>query len=112
MSLYGDYIRERLNDGIIENANGFATYRFIDSNGVPAVYIVDIYVVPDARKSKLASEMADEIVKIGLHNGCRQLIGTVCPSAKGATDSLKVLLAYGMSLFSADKDVIIFKKEI
>lgn len=112
MSQYGDYIKERLGDGIIERAEGFATYRFFDKDGVFGVYIVDIYVGPLFRKTKVASEMADEICAIAKEKGCTRLIGTVVPSANGSTDSLKVLLGYGMILHSASNDVIVFRKEL
>jgi hypothetical protein len=56
--------------------------------------------------------MADEVVCLGLVNGCHLLVGTVVPSAKNSTPSLKVLLAYEMSVHSASNDLIVFKKEI
>lgn len=112
MSMYGDYVRERLGDEILEFAYGFATFRFIEQDGVPCVYIVDIYVKPEFRKSKVASEMADQIVLMGKNKECKMLLGTVSPRARNATDSLKVLLGYGMVLHSCSSEVIIFKKEI
>lgn len=110
MSQYGDYILERLGDRIVERAEGFATYRFL--NEKKTVYIIDIYVAPLFRKTKVASEMADEIVETAKKEGATEAIGTVVPSAKCSTDSLKVLLGYGMSLQSAANDLIVFKKEI
>lgn len=108
--MYGDYIKERLGDEIVERDEGFATYRYIERDGIPCVYIVDIYVRPDFRKTNIASEMADEIVRKS--GTCKRLLGTVCPSARGSTESLKVLLGYGMSLHSCQNDLIIFRKEI
>ncbi len=112
MSMYGSYIKERLGDEIMETDRGFATYKYVDSNGIPAVYIMDIYVRPDFRKENVASELADAIVNIALKDGRKLLIGTVVPSSNGSTASLKVLLGYGMSLLSASNDVIVMKKEI
>ncbi len=109
MSLYGDYITEKVGDGIIEWKEGFATYRFLNNE---QVYIVDIYVRPDFRKTRVASDMADMIVGIAKEKGAKELIGSVVPSNKNSTDSLKVLLAYGMTLKSASNDLIIFRKEI
>lgn len=110
MSLYADYLNERTNDEIIEWPSGFATYRYL--NDGKTVYIVDIYTVPDHRKSGAASELADVIVARAKEKGFTELIGTVCPSAKGATISMRVLLGYGMELKSAGNDCIIFRKEI
>jgi ribosomal protein S18 acetylase RimI-like enzyme len=108
VSLYGDYLRERTNDHILETGRGFATYRFVEN----AVYIVDIYVVPQFRKSGEASQMADAIAKAAKEQGCTKMLGSVVPSMKGSLDSVKVLLAYGMRPVSAREDFIVFEKEI
>lgn len=112
MSMWGDYIKEHRDDGIVESENGFATYRFVPIDAEPAVYLVDIYVRPELRKSDIASDMANQICEIGKEKGCRFLIGSVAPQAKKATESLKVLLAYGMRLHSASNELIVFVKEI
>lgn len=109
-SLYAQYLRERTTDGILETATGFATYRYLD--GGKSVYVVDIYVVPGHRKSGEAAALADAIACEAKAKGCSEMIGTVQPSAKGATTSLKVLLAYGMELQSAGADCIILSKKI
>lgn len=109
MSLYADYIQERTNDYIIEDETGFATYRFLNEK---SVYIIDIYVRPDVRTSKLASKMANEIAEIAKHKGCTEMFGTVVPSAKGSDTSIKVLQGYGMRLHNSSNDLIVFKKDI
>lgn len=109
MSMYGDYVRERLGDDIVENATGFATYRYL--NGYQ-VYIVDIYVHPDYRKTGAASALADSIVDLAKIRGCTELLGTVVPTASGSTDSLKVLLGYGMTLQGITDGLIVFRKDI
>ncbi len=92
----------------MESPSGFATYRYIEDGS--AVYIVDLYVVPECRKSGHAAGMADLIAEIARGRGCKSMVGTVVPSTKGSTDSLKVLIAYGMTLESSEKNVIIFRK--
>lgn len=109
MSHYADYLRERTTDEIIESQNGFATYRFTDER---TVYIVDLYVAPIARKLKVASQFADQIVSIAKERGCSRLLGSVVPSTRGSNDSLRVLLGYGMRLDSCTNDFILFSKEI
>jgi hypothetical protein len=109
VSLYADYLLERTFDHIVETDKGFATYRFLNES---QVYIVDLFVLPQYRKTYVASDMADIIVEIAKQKGCTELIGTVVPSTKGSNTSLQTLLAYGMTLKSADKDLIIFKKDI
>jgi ribosomal protein S18 acetylase RimI-like enzyme len=108
--MYSQYVMERTNDLVLETESGFATYRYV--NDGKTVYIVDIYVVPDFRQTKAATLMADEIVNEAKARGCKDLIGTVVPSTKNSTLSLKVLLGYGMTLNSAANDVVVFRKEI
>jgi ribosomal protein S18 acetylase RimI-like enzyme len=109
VSLYADYISERTNDSIIEIPQGFATYRLLNEK---TCYIIDIYVIPEARQSKIASKLADEITSLAKAKGCTELIGTVVPSAKNSDTSIKVLQGYGMKLDSAQNDLIVFRKQI
>lgn len=81
-------------------------------NDGDTVYIVDIYTEPDYRQGKMATQMADEICKEAKAKGCRKLIGTVIPSTKNSTLSLKVLLGYEMTLKYASSDLIVFEKEL
>lgn len=110
MSLYAEYLREKTEDQILETNDGFATYRYIDFHEEKAVYIIDIYVIPSKRQKNIASQLADEIV--ALSPGCKYLLGSVIPSNKSSTISLKVLLGYGMNLDSCSTDFILFKKEL
>lgn len=109
MSMYADYIKERMGDEIIEREEGFATYRYVNSY---EVYIIDIYVKPDFRKTNIASQMADEIAEIARKEGKVMMIGTVSSTAKNPTESIKVLLGYGMKFRSSNQDGIIFEKEM
>lgn len=108
MSLYAKYLIERTNDRILETAHGFATYRILPEQ--KSAYIIDIYVESDFRKAGTASQMADEIAKIAKKEGCNKLLGSVVPSAKNSTDSIRVLLAYGMKIHSSSNDFIIFER--
>ena len=110
--MYADYIKEIHGDECVETEEGFATYRFIDDSGVPSVYIIDIYVRPDFRKSMAASHMADQIVELAKKRGCRRLLGTVNMSIKDPTSSAKFLFRYGMQLYVSSPNSIIFKKEL
>lgn len=110
MSHYADYLKEKTDDKIIESETGFASYRYL--NDGKTVYIIDIYVIPLFRKSGAASDMADIIVTEAKERGCTELLGTVMPSNKNSTDSLKVLLGYGMKLQSISGEFIIFRKDI
>lgn len=108
MSLYGDYILERENQGIVESEYGFATYQVSGHE----CYIKDIYVIPEMRTSGLASKMADKIAGLAKEKGCTYLSGSVCPSTNNSTSSLKVLLAYGFKLAKSDVNMIWLIKEL
>lgn len=110
MSLYADYVQERTNDKVMEIPEGFATYRYLTDD--KTVYIIDIYIMPEHRNNGAATKLADLIVAHAKELNCTQLIGSVVPSTKNSTDSVKVLLAYGMSLNSANNDFVVFRKEI
>ncbi len=109
MSLYADYVKERLGDEIIESKSGFATYRFTDDK---TVYLVDLYVSPDFRKMGVARDMANLVGEIAKKRGCIKMIGSVVPSAKGSAQSMKVLLAYGMVPDSSTNDFVLFRKDL
>lgn len=108
-SLYAQYLSERTNDQILENEQGFITWRFLNDK---QVYIVDIFVKKEFRKTKVASTLADYVCSIAKNLGYKQILGTIVPSTKGSNASLRVLWGYGMTLFSAEPDLIIMKKDL
>lgn len=110
VSFYGDYLKERTDDCILEDSYGFATYRFLNEG--KSVYIVDIYTTPEMRKTGHAAKLADQIADEARKEGCTEMLGTVNPSTKGSTASLKVLLAYGMTLVSSQENVIVMRKDL
>jgi predicted GNAT family acetyltransferase len=109
MSLFSEYKMEREGKFVIESENSFAVYSFPDGE---SVYIEDIYVKPELRKSGLGSCAANMIAKIAKEKGCKKMYGSIVPSANGANDSLKALLAYGFKLSSSEHNIIFFVKEI
>jgi hypothetical protein len=108
-SLYSQYLKEKTSDKIIEIDKGFVTYRYVDEN---TVYIVDLFILPEFRRDHVASFLADSIVEEAKTKGCTKLLGSIVPSNKNSTQSLKVLLGYGMVLESSSNDFLVFKKEI
>jgi len=108
MSLFGEYIKERLDKNIIENEDGFMTYVFQGES----CYIEDVYVKPEKRKSGLGKQMMIEVEAKAKEAGCKVLTGSVRPSAKNSTDSMRILLSVGFSLLSSSVDAIFFWKEL
>lgn len=101
---------EKTSDHILETEQGFATYRYLEPEN--AVYIIDLYVLPEFRKEGCAAKMADAIVKASKELGFKKLLGSVVPTSKDSTTSLKVLIAYGMKLKSSSENFIVFEKDI
>ena len=114
MNLWSQYLQERLGKHVLERDEGFAVYSFVPWYDKVAVYIEEIYVTPNAREKRLASDMADEIGKLAKEAGCDVMVGSVAPNANGATRSLKVLLGYGFQLAAIDptNNLIMFSKDI
>lgn len=107
-SLYAQYIEEREDLAIIERKEGFATYK-IDGE---SCYIADIFVTIESRKAGVALEMCEEIVKIAKTLNCKYILGSVDPRARGATESIKAILAMGMRLSEVRGQLIFLAKEI
>lgn len=108
MSLYADYIKERGVKGIVEIPEGFATYAISGEE----CYVEDVYVAPEHRKKGTCFNLADQIANLAKAKGCKYMTSTVVPSARGSTESVKVILAYGFKLAKAEHNAIWFYKEI
>lgn len=106
--MYSQYLKEREGFDVLQVTDGFATYKITGDE----CYLRDIYVTPEHRKDGVATALADAICEIARGRGCRWLVGSVCTEANGAHASLLVLLAYGMKLKKAEKDMIYFYKGI
>lgn len=87
---------------------GFALYHLNDGE----CYLEDIYVMPERRRDKVATKIADEVVKIAKENGITLLTGSVVPSAKGSDISRMALKSYGFKLFETSEDFEKYYKEI
>jgi predicted GNAT family acetyltransferase len=108
--MYAQYILERTDDLILESKEGFATYRYM--NDGKAVYIIDIFVLPQHRKEGIAARLADQIVIEAKAKGATELLGSVVPSTKNSTISMQVLVGYGMTLASSSNDFVVFRRDI
>jgi GNAT superfamily N-acetyltransferase len=108
MSLFAEYLREREGKEIVESDRGFATFQVLNNE----CYIEDIYVVPEYRQTGEAAKMANQIAEQAKTRGCVRLLGSVVPTARGSTTSLKVLLAYGFRLLRSDNNFIVLSKDL
>lgn len=108
-SLQARYAKEREGVETIESEIGFATYLPASVQAVnDALYLRDIYVLPEQRHSGEATKLADQVFDIAKARNCKFLLGSVSPEAKHSTASLKVLLSYGFELLRAEPGLIWF----
>lgn len=113
MSHYGEYIKERLGKLIIESDKGFASYYFTQHPKYgDVVYVEDIFVAREFRRTKAGTEMADFICDAAKGRGVKVLLGSVNPLANGSTESMKALFAYGMKLDCIHNDLVYLVKDL
>ena len=109
-SLWGLYIKERLNKEMLETAGGFATYYFVPDK--MAVYVEDVFVKKEMRQTGIASYLVNEISLIAKKNGMNKVFVTVQPSSNGSTACIQAIIAYGFKLSYSTNDAILFVREI
>jgi GNAT superfamily N-acetyltransferase len=109
-SLYAQYVKEREGLDLLEKEEAFLTYTINADQGY--IFIQDLYVIPEKRRSQVASQLADEVVSIAVQQGCSILYGQVDTRANQWERSAKVLEGYGMSAFKTENSMIYFKKNI
>ena len=102
------YFKEREGFDSIVREEGFASYRIQGEE----CYIRDIWVHKDFRKKGIAAEMADDIARLAIAQGCKYLTGSVSTTANGSTESVLVLLAYGFKIHSVVQYGIYFRKDL
>jgi GNAT superfamily N-acetyltransferase len=107
-SLYSQYILEREGKAMIEDHRGFATYRAIDRG----MYIEDVFVQKDFRKSGVGREMINRIAEIAKTEGHTLLLVSVVPSANNSTDSILSAIACGFRLDSSSSNFVVLTREL
>ena len=100
MSLYADYVKERLGWRVIEIEAGFICYDIRP----PLASVEEIYIRPDQRGKGFASRLADKVVEIAKEEGAHTLFASIIPGVNGAEHSLMTQLKYGFKLHSINAD--------
>jgi len=106
--MYKAYVEELTDDIVLETERGFLSYQIQSDH----IYMKDIYIAPEFRKTHEASRMVDQIVVIARGLGIKKLLGSIKPSNKTATMSMKAHLAYGFVLDSCVNDFILLRKDV
>ena len=109
MSLYADYIEETTHGHVLETEKGFVVYVFPDEK---TCYIKEIFVSSQFRHQGVGSDISAQVIRLAKQRGCTSLLGSVTPSAKGSTQSLRNLIDYGFKLESCSNDFILLRKDL
>lgn len=110
MSLYSEYVKEREGKTVIENKDGFIKYSINKTERY--CYLEDLFILPESRKNGIGQKMAEFVQILAKNEGCKKIITSVVPSAKGCDYSMKVVLKNGYRLRSAHENIIFFEKDI
>lgn len=108
MTLWADYVTERLGWSVLYEDDGFIAYHIVPPN----LSIEELYVRPEARETGLARHFADRVILEGRQQGCTKVWTTVRPGYPGAERAMKIALAYGFRMMRNDGDATILMKEI
>jgi GNAT superfamily N-acetyltransferase len=97
MSKYADYIKER--DGLetYENEYGFMTYSFLPDVG--AVYLAEIYVVPEKRNTAAAFRLFQRLCNIAKADGYFKVLGSVDETTVNYEYSEKLMKKLGWAFY-------------
>lgn len=107
-SLYAQYLAERTYKRIIEDEFGFIVFEVHPD----CVLINELFVVPEERRKGRGLFLGKEVESIAKSIGKKLLVCTVDPRAKNAGDSIKAILAMGMSLSRVKDNLIYLIKEL
>ena len=106
--LLWEYIKEREGKEVVECEDGFALYEIIGR----AIYLSDIYVVPEKRRTRVCYDLADKVVEIAKENNCTILLGSIDPKLETKEQSESVLKNYGYEFVEHENLLDWYKKDI
>lgn len=112
ISLYGQYVIEREGKQILETDSGFATYTIAPTEIGNQIFVHDLFILQNCRKSKEASNLVDQLLEIAADNNCTHAMSTVDPRTNGATTALKFQLHVGMNLYKTANGLVYLYMEL
>jgi GNAT superfamily N-acetyltransferase len=107
--MYFDYLLEREGYHSIVTDSGFATFKLISPE---VCYLRDIYVKPEFRKTKVGTDIHNQVVSEAVQRGASILLGSVCLDAPSVDRSIKAMYSVDMSFSHKEGNMLYFKKEI
>jgi hypothetical protein len=97
MNKYANYLKEREGLDYFEDDTGFITYCFYPE--IQAVYLAEVYVIPEKRGTFAALRLFQKAVKIAKYNGYTKLLGSVDKSTNGYELSEKIMIKLNWEFF-------------
>jgi predicted GNAT superfamily acetyltransferase len=108
MELYKEYLLERENVELFYDEDSFVTYKLYDDY----MYVIDIYVKPEARRKGKAFELGRDMDKLAKSFNYNKIMGSVCMSTNGWKISLEGLIKFGYSVDSVKGDMVYLLKDL
>src|ERR1700675_4575174 len=108
-SLYADYVKERLGRGSLYDDNGFVIFEFMQNE---FLYLVDMYLKPEARNTKVGSQYLEKIKEIAKENKKTKIITTIDLKAKTKDLALLCALKGGFHISEGKNDVLFLTMEL
>lgn len=105
-SKYALYCKEKANRECLETDYGFITYSHTSDL---VVWIHDIFILKEFRKSGIGSKLVDDVVRI---TGCKELQSNVIVDTNGVEEAILAHLHYGFRVSNAQNGRIYFIKEV
>jgi len=111
LELHAAYVKERTGADVLMDpeGRGFASWKAV---GDEAVYVVDVYVIPECRRNGVAKTLVDRIAAVARDAGAKRLLGSVDSRAENRTESITALLGYGMRLDRVEGPTLWLSKEL
>lgn len=105
-SLYGKYIAEREGVSIIEEDFGFVSYAFYDTAAGKRLYVHDMFILLEERRSGKGKLFRDMLIQLAKDNNCTHIMSAVDVTTNKATESLVFQIKMGSKVVGADKNII------
>jgi len=106
ISLYGQYIKEREGQEIIEEDYGFASYSINYSGNECYIFIHDFFITSKFRGTKKTKALVEKLLSVAYENKCSYAVATIDPITATSTQAMKFHLKNGMCLSHIDNGLI------
>lgn len=97
-SLYKQYAEELFEQEMIEDDEGFASYRIYPIQNGFQMYVCDVFATKEARKRGKGKQLVDKLLHIALENYCTSAVTTIDPTTSRATENMKFHLSCKMRI--------------